>query len=101
MKAKVNKQMLENKENREVDNLLKCCVDTIMNDIDYYENNGSAQKLLKHIEEYAENNELTPSEIDTIINKSNDLTIFSYLLKTNLITKEQYYTIKEKIKKIK
>ena len=50
------------------------------------------------MKEHDKNNELTQLEIDNIIDKSINLSIISYLLKTNLITEKQYYIIKEKIK---
>lgn len=42
--------------------------------------------------------ELTQLEIDNIIDETINLSILSKLLKLNLITEKQFFTLKEKIK---
>ncbi len=46
----------------------------------------------------ADENNLTQIEIDNLIDETINLSILSKLLKLNLITNKEFYTLKEKIK---
>lgn len=46
----------------------------------------------------ADENNLTQLEIDNLIDETINLSILSKLLKLNLITNKEFYTLKEKIK---
>jgi len=46
----------------------------------------------------ADKNNLTQIEIDNLIDETINLSILSKLLKLNLITNKEFYTLKEKIK---
>lgn len=46
----------------------------------------------------ADENKLTQIEIDNLIDETINLSILSKLLKLNLITNKEFYTLKEKIK---
>lgn len=46
----------------------------------------------------ADKNKLTQIEIDRLIDETINLSILSKLLKLNLITNKEFYTLKEKIK---
>lgn len=46
----------------------------------------------------ADEKKLTQIEIDDLIDETINLSILSKLLKLNLITNEEFYTLKEKIK---
>lgn len=46
----------------------------------------------------ADENKLTQIEIDNLIDETINLSILSKLLKLNLITNKEFYTLKEKIR---